>query len=74
MKRFTPLILLTLAISGCSKDYTCQCITKSKVSTETKNYSYKHLASKESKTAKTNCEALGKEEAGVTITCTLIKD
>ncbi len=74
MKLLITLVALVVTLSSCSKDYSCQCIKKDKVFTETQNYEYKHLSSKESKIAKTNCEALSKTEAGVTITCTLIKD
>ncbi len=75
MKIIVPLLLAVATLSSCSKDYSCQCVTKDKVFTnEVKNYPYKHLAKKEAKTAQANCEALSKTEAGVTITCTLIKD
>ena len=75
MKIILPLLLALAGLTSCSKDYSCQCITKDKVFTnEVKNYPYKHLDKKEAKTAKTNCEALSKTEAGVTITCILIKD
>jgi hypothetical protein len=74
MKTLTLILSTVVILSSCSKDYSCQCITKDKVYTETKNYPYKHLAKSEAAKAKSNCEALNKNEAGVDVTCKLIKD